>query len=501
MKSIEQILQQFPDLKYSGESNINITGLGSDSRVVNPGDIFAVIQGSTQDGARFIDSAVNRGIEMIITQPRSDLNENLNIIEVPLPPEKYEQRLLEISDFIYGYPSRNMDIIGITGTNGKTSTAFMIKEILTESGRKAGMIGTVGHFIEKEREIALNTTPPALELNRLLGRMKQEGIEAAVMEVSSYGLKINRTVNIKFSSAIFTSLGRDHLDVHPSWDDYVQSKLKLFSAINNDGFACFSAAIEGVDQFIRRLNVPVWIYGITGTSVDGTGFPLHAQKVDYSGKIINTDTLGSVIDIGFQNQHTEITINLPGLFNAQNALGAFCWAHQYGISPSVTAKAIAKLNLIPGRMERVKCTKDYNVFIDYAHTPDALQCLLSSVKSIINVPSAKLICVFGCGGDRDPGKRPLMGKIAEKYSDLTVITNDNPRNEDPREIATQISQGFSNPPTVILDRQEAIEFALSNAGKGDVVLICGKGHENYQIFKDHTEHFDDREIVKNFCGS
>ena len=501
MKSIEQIIKQFPDLKYSGKSNIQVTGLGSDSRVVNPGDIFAVIRGSTQDGAKFIDSALNRGIEMIITQPRSDLNKSLNIIEVSLPSSQYEQKLLEISDFIYGYPSGNMDIIGITGTNGKTSTAFMIKEILTESGRKAGMIGTVGHFIEGEREISLNTTPPALELNRLLGRMKQEKVEVAVMEVSSYGLKINRTVNIKFNSAIFTSLGRDHLDVHPSWEDYVQSKLKLFTAIKNDGFACFSAAIEGVEQLVQTVNVPVWIYGLTETLGDITALPVHAEKVDYSGKVISTDTMGSVIDIGFHRQRSQLTVNLPGLFNAQNALGAFCWAEQYGITPAVIAKAIAKLNLIPGRMERVKCGKDYNVFIDYAHTPDALQCLLSNVKLIINSPSAKLICVFGCGGDRDPGKRPLMGKIAEKYSDLTVITNDNPRSEDPREIARQISQGFNNPPTVILDRQEAIEFALNHAGKGDVVLICGKGHENYQIFKDRTEHFDDREIVKNFCGS
>ncbi|MDD5594815.1 MAG: UDP-N-acetylmuramoyl-L-alanyl-D-glutamate--2,6-diaminopimelate ligase [Candidatus Omnitrophica bacterium] len=477
IKSLIKSLDILRPLKI--KEDFEVKGIACNSKGIKPGYLFVAIKGNKDDGNKFIEEAIKNGANCIVAQVPGagcQVSEKTCFIEV----KDARKALAKLAAQFYGHPSGKMKVIGITGTNGKTTVTYLLEAILKANQIHPAVIGTINYRFKNKIIPAKNTTPGPLELQLLFYEMGQEGVEYAIMEVSSHALAQERTAGIKFQSAIFTNLTQDHLDYHLTMEEYFSAKSRLFKD-------CSPSAIKIInndDAFGRRIKEEVSekiiTYGIE-------------NKSDYMAQDLKLGIKESEFTLSGPQMKEKIKTKLIGRHNVLNILAAVSWANQEGIDPQVIRNAIERFPGVPGRLERVDSRKDYAIYVDYAHTDDALKNVILSLKQI---SSQKLIVVFGCGGERDKGKRPKMGKVVTELADYAIITSDNPRSEDPDGIIKDIVRGIHKDNYCIIPgRKEAIKKALSIAAPGDIVLIAGKGHENYQIFKDQTIHFDDREVV------
>jgi len=471
------------DILYArGNLNVDIKGIAYDSRNVGKGCLFVCIGGMKTDGHSYAKQALEKGAAAFIAQKPLALETEAPVIIT----SNTREALAYVSDKYFGHPSSRFNLIGITGTKGKTTTCFMIRSILEAAGRKTGMIGTLGVRIGDRVLHTERTTPESLDLQQLFAQMADEGVQDVVMEVSSQGLALHRVKYCDFDTAVFTNLSRDHISPseHASMDEYLEAKTLLFKyckvgLVNSD---CSYA-----DRVIEKAGCGIFTYSINGKT------DIRAVNPVYLPGAVRFDMVSPWYNRSFR-------VNIPGRFTVYNALAAASVSGVAGIPGDAVALGLERVQ-VPGRAEPVETGRDFSVIIDYAHTPDSLENILITVKAFTR---GNVICVFGCGGDRDRTKRPMMGAVSGQYADYTVITSDNPRTEDPDAIIRDIEEGIkttSGKYICITDRREAIRHAIASASSGDVVLLAGKGHETYQIFGDRTIHFDEREILREILDN
>jgi len=462
-----------------------ITDVCVDSRRVVPGALFVCVPGTQVDGHRFAADALARGAVALVAE-RPVSAEGAPVILV----RSARRALAMLASAFHGHPSRRLRVVGVTGTNGKTTTTFLVRGVAEAAGEKAGVLGTLGYSFGDRKEPPATTTPEPTLLQGLLAAMEAEGVRVAAMEVSSHALVMDRVAGTRFATGVFTNLTRDHLDFHGTEEAYREAKLGLFRGVPQppgDPARPPAAVVNGDDPsspaFVRAAAGPVTTFG------RGEAAQVRAVREEVSAD-------SSAVLVRHPGGEQAVRVRLPGPFNVMNALGAFAAGLTLGYAPEAIARGIESVDAVPGRMQPVRLGQPFGVLVDYAHTPDALQTVLTSARSLAR---GKLICVFGCGGDRDKGKRPVMGRIAVSLSDHAVITSDNPRSEDPLAIIAEIEEGARSLPgayEVVPERRAAIARALGLAREGDVVLIAGKGHEDYQILRDRTIHFSDSETAE-----
>ncbi|MBU3074123.1 UDP-N-acetylmuramoyl-L-alanyl-D-glutamate--2,6-diaminopimelate ligase [Clostridium estertheticum] len=471
---LRKIMENINFNLIKGDIDIDIKKIQYDSRKVKKGDVFFAIEGYNLDGHKYIQSAINNGAVAVVCQ--KDIEDGLDIVVIKVEDAR---RTLAISAAnFYENPSRSMKMIGITGTNGKTTSAFMIKAILEQSGYKVGLIGTIANFIGKKKIHTERTTPESLELHELFKEMVDSNVDYCVMEVSSHSLSLDRVYGIEFCESIFTNLTQDHLDFHKTFENYFNAKLKLFKLSK-------TSVINIDDEYGAKA------YNSIKNSK--LSFALN-HTADIMASNIKMHSRGSKFTLKYKESSFDIELNIPGNYNVYNALGCITVCLNQGIEITVIKKALQKVQ-VPGRCELVENNQNlgFEIILDYAHTPDGLENILETVREFTK---GKLISVYGCGGDRDKTKRPIMGKIGTNLSDFSFITSDNPRTEDPLEIIKDVVLGIEkNNFEIIENRREAIKRAIESATTGDIIVIAGKGHEDYQILKDKTIHFDEREVI------
>ena len=451
----------------------DISSITSDSRQVTAGSAFICIKGPSVDGHDFAKSAAEKGAAVIICEKDLGLSNQIIV-------EDTRSLFAQMCATWFGNPAKSMKIIGITGTNGKTSTTYMLKTIIEAAGHKCGLIGTIQNMIGDEVIPAKNTTPGIYELSDLFAQMRDKGCEYVLMEVSSHALDQDRVKGIDFEAAVFTNLTQDHLDYHITMDNYLEAKKKLFRM-------CKTAIINADDDYTERL--------LSGLTCKTVTYSTSSDNATYTAKNINYRADGLEYELVGYNTIRRMRIKTGGKFTVYNSMAATICAMELGFSLNDAAEALAKLEGVKGRAEVVPCEKDFTIIIDYAHTPDGLKNILSTFKEC---KKNRVIALFGCGGNRDKTKRPIMGSIASRYADFVIITSDNPRNENPTEIINDILVGLDGSPTpykVIENRVEAIKYAIKIAQSDDIIVLAGKGHETYQILADGTIHLDEREIV------
>ena len=480
---LKEMLIGLEGLKVKGDLDIDIKGVESNSKNVEEGFLFVAIKGFKVDGHEFIDSAIEKGATAIVVEEGCDLKQIKKLENVVIIMAKDTRRALAIiSSNFYKNPSKKFKLIGVTGTKGKTTTTFMIKEILEKAGKKVGLIGTIATYINGKRlGDSERTTPESLELQKLFSQMVKEKVEFVVMEVSSQSLKLHRVDGCDFDIVLFTNLSEDHIspNEHPDMQDYFNSKLKLFEMckvgiVNTDDL--HGAKIP--DMF---PDSQITTYGIDNfADVLAKDITITNSYVDFRVKITE------------RNERVKTCI--PGRFSVYNSLAAICVAKKLGIDPETIKQALLEVR-VPGRSELVNNKLEIPIMIDYAHSPESLENILQAVKSYTR---GKVISLFGCGGDRDAGKRPIMGEISGRIADFTFITSDNPRTEDPEKIVKQIEEGIKKTKgkyKVIVDRTEAIKEAIKMATKRDIIVLAGKGHEPYQEINGIKHPYDERIIV------
>jgi len=482
------LLEATKTISVSSRSDPEIRGLAYDSRQVKPGYLFFALKGQRQDGQMFIQDAIDRGAEAIVSELPRMLSHGQTVM---IQAANARQAMAELARAFYQDPSSKLKTVGITGTNGKTTAAFMCLNILEAAGLKTGLIGTVEYIIGKRVIPAARTTPEAVDLQQMLDQMVNAGCRGAVMEVSSHALVQKRVGGVDFDAAVFTNLTHDHLDYHKAIEKYFQAKSLLFKNLNG-GTKKHFALINSDDPFGRQLAA------LPGIKAAILTYGLN-ENADVRAANLRLSSRGSCFDVLSPWGQAKISLRLLGRYNVSNALAAFGACGSLGISPDLMASALQQMVLVPGRLEEIQSAGGFQVFIDYAHTEDALRNVLGTLREIT---AGRLIVVFGCGGNRDAKKRPLMGTVAEQLADYAIITTDNPRREDPNAIIAEIVAGFKTRDKVeiIADRCEAIGRALGIARKDDVVLIAGKGHENYQEFANTVIPFDDRQVVRECLG-
>ena len=449
-----------------------ITGITCDSRCVKEGYAFVCIKGAKSDGHDYAQKAVEGGAAVVVAE--RDLGLEAQIV-VPDTHAAYADMCAKW----FGNPADSLKLLGVTGTNGKTSVTYMMKKILEKAGYKVGLIGTIQNMIGDEIIAAHNTTPNAYELNSLFALMKAKGCTYVIMEVSSHALDQSRVYRLNFEAAMFTNLTQDHLDYHITMDNYLAAKKKLF-------YMCKTAVINSDDPYAQRL--------CEGLDCKITTYSLGDAST-YSAKCVKYRPASVEYEFVSDSEIGHIKVNTGGKFTAYNSLCAAACAVEIGIPLATVAEALKELHGVKGRAEVVPTGRDFTIIIDYAHTPDGLKNILSTFREC---EKNRLIAVFGCGGDRDKTKRPIMGNIAAHYSDYAIVTSDNPRTEEPSAIIEDILEGMKGaviPVKVIENRIEAIKFAVSIAKKDDIIVLAGKGHETYQILKTGTIHLDEREVV------
>ena len=472
---LRDILKDLPIGACSADMDTDIGGISYDSRHTKLGDLFVAVKGLTVDGHKFIPTALEKGAAAVLCQDEPEPG----VPWVQTPDCRYG--LAICSRNFFGDPASGMKLIGFTGTSGKTSSTILLKHLLEEElGAKVGLIGTNGNMIGDKLIHSEYTTPESYELQRLFCSMKEAGCTHVVMEVSSHSLALERVAGTNFDVAVFTNLSQDHLDLHGTMEEYAAAKKKIFSQCKR---ACINIDDVWAEYMSRDLDCPITTYS--------------AEKNE--GDIIAKDIRLSSTGVRFAAIHggeiALVRLNVPGMFSVHNALGVIAAASCLGLSLDKCAQALATAQGVKGRMEPVPTDGDYSIIIDYSHKPDALENVLKTLRPITR---NRLIVVFGCGGDRDRLKRPIMGAIAADNADLVVVTSDNPRTENPMDIIDEILPGLKNrhtPYKVICDRREAIAWAIDKAGPGDVILLAGKGHEDYQVIGHERVHMDEREIV------
>ena len=464
-------------VKLSGVDARLIAGATNDSRKVQPGWLFVAVSGSSDDGHRYIDQAMAAGATVVVSERELDLPDTVVMIQVA---DAYAAAA-GAAEVMYGFPARNLELIGITGTNGKTTTAFLLREIFQQHGEKVGLVGTVGYDCGDTWEPAARTTPDPFVLQSLFARMLKNGCKRVLLEVSSHALIQNRLGESRFSGAIFTNLSGDHLDYHENMENYYLAKRLLFKKLlKNDALA----VINGADSYGQRL-----IRELAGSRILTWGS--EYLPVDFRLRLVKEELSGQVVQLTGRDGACRWRAPLIGSYNAENMAAAFLLACGLGVSRETVVTAFAQTAGVPGRLQAVDFPDNSLALVDYAHTDDALLKVLQTLK---HLPHNRLIVVFGCGGDRDRKKRPRMGKIVATYADHTIITNDNPRHEEPQAIVADILEGISAAASceVIRDRRQAIKTAVGMLLKNDIILVAGKGHEDYQEISGSREHFDDR---------
>ena len=482
---LKKILAGLEGLKVKGSLDLDINNLDSDSRNINDGDMFVAIKGFDVDGHEYIKEAIGNGAKVILAQidiDRKFIKEIPNDVTIILS-ENTRHALAICACNFYGNPSKKVKLIGITGTKGKTTTSFMTKAILEKEGKKVGLIGTIACYIgSKKLEDSDRTTPESLKLQKIFKQMVDEGCEVIVMEVSSQSLKLHRVDGCVFDIAVFTNFSEDHISEkeHPDMEDYFNSKLKLFHM-------CKTGYVNADDLHTAKIPKMLPDNDISTYGIDNY-CNLLAKDITITNSYVDFK-----VKLGQRNERVKTFI--PGRFSVYNSLAAICVGLKLGCSAENIKEALLEVR-VPGRSELVDNKKDLTIMIDYAHSPESLENILNAVKSYTR---GRVISVFGCGGDRDPGKRPIMGEISGRIADYTIITSDNPRTEDPEKIVNQIEEGIKKTNgkyECIVDRIEAIKSAIEMANKNDIVVLAGKGHETYQIIGHKKYPFDEKEIIK-----
>ncbi|MCH3914980.1 MAG: UDP-N-acetylmuramoyl-L-alanyl-D-glutamate--2,6-diaminopimelate ligase [Acidaminococcaceae bacterium] len=488
VKNLEEILALLPKAKVlSGTTAKEITDITIDSRTVQQGSLFVCIKGVHTDGHNYIDKAVAAGAVAVLVEEDTKPRDGLTVVKV----SSSEEAMTAIAPFFYDYPGKKLRMIGVTGTNGKTTSTNIIRMILRKAGFKVGLIGTINIMIEDKIETSHNTTPDVVDLQRNLYRMVQAGCDYVVMEVSSHALALNRVAGIEFDVAALTNITQDHLDFHGTMENYREAKALLFTNLHK-GNKPNKTAVFNMDDpsskiIMDRTKTKVITYGKGDTNdIYPLSFTVGAKHMK-----LNLHTPDGDMDL---------LLHITGEFNVYNIMTAVGVAIAEKIDPTVIMSCLDGFTGVKGRFQLVEAGQPFTVIVDYAHTPDGLDNVLRTSRQITK---GKLWVVFGCGGDRDNKKRPIMGRIALELADKLVVTSDNPRSEDPEVIISDIEKGLAGAPATkeihkITDRREGIYFALSHAAADDVIMIAGKGHENYQILGDKTIHFDDCEVVRDY---
>lgn len=477
-KPLESLLTGIRVQASSGDLNVLVQGIEIDSRQIKPGDIFVCVPGLNADGHDYAATAIEAGAVALVV-------ERLLPYTVPqIQVANVRQELGVLAAGVYNRPSEHLELVGITGTNGKTTIIHLLEKIGVSAGKKVGLIGTLGTSIAGRKIPGKRTTPEACEIQKLLAEMLEEKVSLVAMEISSHALDYGRVQGCEFDAAIFTNLTQDHLDYHITMEEYLRAKARLFRELKGSKQPKM-AILNGDDSAFEDLKAvsaaPVISYGTQ-------------SNLDYQAQEVEVRSTGVYYYACFRGKRQEIYSQTPGVFNVYNTLAAFSWAVERGYDPQLVAGIIAGIPGIPGRFESIKLGQPFNVIVDYAHTPDGLENVLRTAREFT---TGRLLTVFGCGGDRDKSKRPLMGEVAAKWSDFVVVTSDNPRTENPDQIIREILAGVTGVEYLTLrDRQEAIKTVCSLAQAGDTILIAGKGHETEQIVGTMVIPFDDREVAR-----
>ena len=464
-----------------GEGSTAVTGSSYDSRAVTPGDLFFCIPGVVTDGHAYGHAAVAAGAVALCVERVLDLDVPQVIVT------EVRRAMPRVAAYQLGAPAKEMMILGVTGTNGKTTTVFLLDSILRAAGYKSGLIGTIETRIGDEVQPGVRTTPESLDLQRLFRRMRDHEVGAVAMEVTSHALVLHRVEAVPFVAVGFTNLSQDHLDFHPTMEDYYAAKKSLFLPER-----AAKGAVNVDDPYGQKL--------MKSAAIECIGFGL-SDDADVRARAVKLEPSGTTMSIDTPAGEFEVTTRLIGHFNVSNCLGATAIALAAGIGLDAIEAGLSSLTAVPGRFESIDGGQPYSVVVDYAHTPDSLDNVLRAARPLADAHGGRVICAFGCGGDRDRGKRPLMGSVVARLADVGVVTSDNPRSEDPNAIIVAILEGFNaerpgGPDATLPDRREAIEWAIAQAQPGDVVVIAGKGHETGQEFATETIPFDDRVVAR-----
>ena len=481
--TLGELLRRVPEARLQGDPSLPVTEVTYDSRRISPGGLFVAIRGAVADGNQFVDAARKKGAVAVVSEAAPDGGGAW----AQVPDAREALALLSAASL--GDPAESLRLVGVTGTNGKTTTTYLIDAALRAAGHAVGLIGTVQYRIGARLVEATRTTPESSDLQGLFRQMVDEGCTDVVMEVSSHSLELKRVHGCAFQVAVFTNLTRDHLDFHGDMESYFAAKRRLFDTyLREDGHAVINADDDRAAALASVSRGKVWTYGIERSAdVSATGISLSLK-----GTRFRTRTPRGEFDV---------ETPLIGRFNVENFLAGLTAALALGVEPAMALRGLLTMTGVPGRLERVNAGQDFAVIVDYAHTDDALKNLLETVREL---KPRRLITVFGCGGDRDRTKRPLMGAVASRLSDVVVVTSDNPRSEPPEAILEEIQRGMNGSRRgerhMIVDRREAITRALEMAGPGDAVVIAGKGHETYQVLRDRTVPFDDRQVARDLIA-
>lgn len=485
---LTELLNSVKAIQVVGEvQRKDISGIFYDSRKVIKDSVFAAIKGYRTDGHSYIVESINKGASAVIMEESSAVPDEIFIHSgiTKILVKDSRKALAEISSAFYKNPSAKLKMTGITGTNGKTTTSYILKSIFENAGYKTGLIGTIANYIGDKKIISKLTTPESNDLNEMLAEMLEQGCKYAVMEVSSHSLVLERVYNIHFSSGVFTNITSDHLDFHGDFGNYLSAKKILFDELPRESAAVINIDDPVSEKITADCKAKIYTYGTD-----------HSADACISN--ISFDLSGTKFTLKWKDRDYFISTVLIGEFNAYNAAAAFVSAASFGINEDLIAEGIKKTGYVPGRFEVVgKGIK--KAVIDYSHTADSLEKALTALRKISG--GKQIVTVFGCGGDRDKSKRPVMGKVAESLSNKIIITSDNPRNEDPFEIIDEIKKGIKgNDYSVIEDREEAISSAIRNSDGDAVILIAGKGHEDYQERKGIRNHFSDKETAEKYLN-
>ena len=492
-----RVIDIVKNINYSdiiGNPQNEVTGITSNSKEVRKGFMFCAIRGDKADGHNFIHSAIESGATSVLLENLpADISENITYIIV----ENTREDTPHAASNYYLKPTDELTLVGVTGTNGKTTITYIVDAIWSEENRSSGIIGTIENKYAGKKLDSSMTTPDSIDLTKLLFEMKKSGVEAVCMEVSSHAMDRNRVDGCNFDCVVFTNLTQDHLDYHSSIDNYFNSKKKLFTdTLKKSSKKNKFAVINIDDEYGKNI--------LSALGNNSVTYSLFSDQAEFRTENIEISQSGTKADIITGEGKLKVETNLIGQHNLYNILASIAVTLHLGTPLSTIENAVSKNIIIPGRLERIENTTGYEVLVDYAHTPDALKNVLNALNPL---KKRNIITVFGCGGDRDREKRPLMGNIAGSLSDIVIITSDNPRSEDPESIVDEIEDGIKNSTAnhndylKIVDREDAIKKSLEIAGKDDIVLIAGKGHEDYQIIGEKRIHFDDREIVRKYLNN
>ena len=475
---LNEVLKNITPIKIVGNDNVEITGVNIDSRRIKAGHLFVAIRGTQVDGHQFIDKAIELGADAVLCEELPEkLSDHVTYVQV----ESTEDAVGKVATLFYGNPSHKLKLVGVTGTNGKTTIATLLYNMFRKFGYKVGLLSTVCNYIDDVEVPADHTTPDPIELNELLAKMVEAGCEYAFMECSSHAIHQKRIGGLKFAGGLFTNLTRDHLDYHKTFENYRNAKKAFFDGLPKDAFAITNADDKNGMIMVQNTKAIVKTYSIR-------------SMADFRARILECHFEGMYLEIDGR----EVGVQFIGKFNVSNLLAVYGAAIMLGKKPEDILLVLSTLHSVSGRLEPIHSPEGFTAIVDYAHTPDALANVLNAIHEVLD-GKGHMITVCGAGGNRDKGKRPLMAQEAVRQSDKVIITSDNPRFEDPQEIINEMLAGLNEQQMrkviSIVDRKEAIRTACMMAQKGDVVLVAGKGHENYQEIKGVKHHFDDKEVL------